>query len=268
MILSAFLAQFAAGCLIIVGISDIRRSGWRYLRLMACVSMVLALGATIPLMSDGRGATLFLWPLGFLVVGIFLSAIWLFVNAAQQEAVTTSQRVWPMLAGLSCLTATLVLATFGDELSPSSTSVATAYLVKSSISTVLGAGLLGAVTAAMLLGHRYLTDTDMPITPLRRLAIIYLSVLSARVLWTALAGIPLWMGSIPLPRDATWFWLIVCVRLGVGLVMTSIFAAMAWDCVKRRATQSATAIFYLSMVFVFIGELAAQYLARRYGQAM
>ena len=37
---------------------------------------------------------------------------------------------------------------------------------------------------------------------------------------------------------------------------------MVWDCVRRRATQSATALFYLSMLLVFIGELAGQYLMR------
>jgi hypothetical protein len=60
----------------------------------------------------------------------------------------------------------------------------------------------------------------------------------------------------------------VCIRGGVGVLGTGVFAWMVWDCVKRRATQSATALFYLSMIFVFLGELAGQYLTRTESLAM
>jgi hypothetical protein len=268
MILPAFLAQFAAGCLLIVSIADIRRSNWKYLRLMACVSLALAANAVIALVTAGESVSTWTQPKTCLIAGVLLSVVWLFVNAAHHETVRPSQRIWPALAGLACLVAALLLTFQRDATSSSAESAAAVFLVKSSIATILGAGLLGGVTAAMLLGHRYLTDTDMPIAPLRWLAIVYLFVLSARTLWTAFASIPLWTGTHQMPRDPTWFWLIICVRLGVGLVMTAIFAAMAWDCVRRRATQSATALFYLSMVFVFIGELAAQYLWRSYAMPL
>ena len=49
---------------------------------------------------------------------------------------------------------------------------------------------------------------------------------------------------------------------------TAVFAYMIWDCVRRRSTQSATGILYLTMVFVFIGELTAQYLLRWKGLAV
>ena len=38
---SAFLAQFAAGCLLVVAVSMVRQAGWKYLRLMASVSLAL-----------------------------------------------------------------------------------------------------------------------------------------------------------------------------------------------------------------------------------
>jgi hypothetical protein len=113
----------------------------------------------------------------------------------------------------------------------------------------------------MLLGHRYLTDTDMPIAPLRGLVRVYLGVVVARIAWVAVVSVPLWSTRFH-PADSFYFWLALSVRVGVGLVTVAIFAWMVWDCVRRRATQSATALFYLSMLLVFIGELAGQYLMR------
>ena len=76
---------------------------------------------------------------------------------------------------------------------------------------------------------------------------------------------PIYSGTFAPSGEALWFWVVATVRGGVGLAGAAIFAWMIRDCVKVRATQSATAIFYLSMVFVFLGELAAQYLLRTEG---
>jgi hypothetical protein len=40
---------------------------------------------------------------------------------------------------------------------------------------------------------------------------------------------------------------------------------MAHDCIKRRATQSATGILYVAGVLIFIGEIIALYLLRQTG---
>jgi hypothetical protein len=133
---------------------------------------------------------------------------------------------------------------------------------------VLGSGLLGTATAAMLLGHRYLTDTGMSISPLKRMTQLYLGILAVRGVWIVAASYPLWAGAF-VPRGGyMWFWLMISVRFGSGLVVTGVFAWMIRDCVNRRATQSATAIFYLSMIFIFLGELSGQYLLRTESLAM
>lgn len=290
----AFLAQFAAGCFLAVAVASIRLCSWKYLRLMAAVSLGITFLALLMLVREPNwSGDAYRWP-GALGLGVatLLAGIWLVVNAAHGETVRSSQRAWPAAAGVVAMCAAVALVLRPDTLLPAAsarpvpTNASTSSRVASSLSpprelgrssiqsaalvgtTVLGSLLLGLVTASMLLGHRYLTDTDIPITPLRKLAKWYLIVVAARVAWVAAASTPIWSGSYQPASDPVWFWVVVTVRIGVGLGATAVFAYMVWDCVRRRATQSATALFYLSMIFVFLGELAGQYLVRTERLAM
>jgi hypothetical protein len=269
--LPTFLAQFAAGCYLAVAVSAIRESGWRYLRLMAVVSLVLTLFSLTVLLKDpvaARGVQRMCIYYG-LAIAVVFGAMWLFVNAVQSERISNGQRLFPAVAGLSAMVSAVALVLRPDNLLASANSSPIAIpQIAMAVTTILGAALLGTVTAAMLLGHRYLTDTDMSIVPLRRLARFYLIIVAIRVVWLALASLPLWAASFHPRGEYTWFWLMVSVRCGVGVLCTGVFAWMVWDCVKRRATQSATAIFYLSMIFVFLGELSGQYLTRTESLAM
>lgn len=263
--LPTFLAQFAAGCYLAVAISAIASSGWKYLRLMAVVSLCLAMFSFLALLRDplpagGTHRDVIMYGLVF---ALLFGGAWLFVNAGQGERIRNTQRIWPALAGLCCLAAAVALVLRPDTLIrfPGAERLGAPQL-STALSTTLGAFMLGSVTAAMLLGHRYLTDTDMPIAPLKRLARIYLFAVVLRFLWIGFAAIPVFSAGFTPRGDYTWFWLMVCIRGGIGVVGTGIFAWMVWDCVRRRATQSATALFYLSMIFVFLGELAGQYLTR------
>lgn len=272
---SAFLAQFAAGCLLAVAVSSIRQSGWKYLRLMATVSLgVTFLAALLLVREPNWTADAYRLPAAIgLAASVLMAAVWLFVNASQGDGVRNSQRIWPAAAGIAAMVAAVLLVLRPDVLlesgtnrnAPSNAAVQPLALVGT---TVLGAWLLGTVTAAMLLGHRYLTDTDMPIAPLRRLTRLYLAAVAARIAWVAIASTPIWASTFRPQADYLWFWVVMTVRVGVGLVGTAVFAYMVWDCVKRRATQSATALFYLSMILVFLGELAGQYLLRTESLAM
>lgn len=262
----AFLAQCAAGCFLAVAVSAIRQSGWKYLRLMAIVSVSLAaLAAVFLIRAEGQSPVeaMQMPAVIALMAGTLFGFIWLFVNAAQSERIANAQRVWPALAGAACLTAAVGMVVRPDLfLNANGLSVAWLQSVALGASTVLSAAMLGTATAAMLLGHRYLTDTDMPISPLRWLTKIYLSIIAVRVVWVVGASIPVWSSTFQPTGSELYFWLALCVRVGIGVIVTVVFAWMIWDCVKRRATQSATALYYLSMLMVFIGELAGQYLMR------
>lgn len=269
----AFLAQFAAGCFLAVAVSSIRQCGWKYLRLMAVVSLAVGFFSALlvvrePAASGDAYRTAALAGLGGAVL---LATVWLFVNAAQGERIGGVQRVLPAAASVLAMVAAVALSQRPDALLAGGSRVAgaaTPHLLALGVSTALGAALLGLATAAMLLGHRYLTDTDMPIAPLRRLARLYLAAVALRIVWVGAASAPIWSAGFRPASDYVWFWVMMTVRVGVGLLGTAVFAYMVWDCVRRRATQSATALFYLSMVFVFLGELAGQYLARTEALAM
>ena len=59
--------------------------------------------------------------------------------------------------------------------------------------------------------------------------------------------------------------LLILTRFLVGLAVPAVFVYMAHDCIKRRATQSATGILYVAGVLVFIGEITALYLVKATG---
>lgn len=272
----AFLAQYAAGCFLAVAISAIRQTGWRYLRLMCIVSCSIAMLALVfNLLEFGAPLDALQHPAAILLIaGLAAGFGWLFVNASQGETVRNSQRAYATAAGLACLTAALSLAI--ANASPNPTRLGAEHIshatwlssAELAFSAFLGAGLLGVATAAMLLGHRYLTDTGMPIAPLRWITRIYIALFAARVLWViAMLSPRAWAGAWP-SLGEIYTWLALSVRLGVGLLVAGVFAYMIWDCVKRRATQSATALYYLSMLFIFFGELTAQYLSRTEGWAL
>ncbi len=139
------------------------------------------------------------------------------------------------------------------------------------VGQLLGSLLLGSVTVAWLLGHAYLTATEMTIAPLRRLAGLFALAVALR--WAFLlicVGIAYFAeltgpSSGGLATTLAGAWLIVSLRVAVGLLAVGMFAYMVWDCVKLRSTQSATGILYFASVFVYIGEISSQHLAGEIG---
>jgi len=124
--------------------------------------------------------------------------------------------------------------------------------------------LIGTVLMDMLLGHAYLTAAKMTIAPFRRLNFVLGMMILVRAVGLAV-GVP-WAYHY---RPVYLLWgewgLLIITRVLVGLAVPGVFAYMAHDCIKRRATQSATGILYVAGVLVFIGELLALYLTRATG---
>lgn len=121
------------------------------------------------------------------------------------------------------------------------------------------ASMCGLALMDMLLGHAYLTASKMTMSPFRRLN----GLLAGTIVWRAiLAGVATWM----MTRDI-WLrdGLFILTRWLVGLLVPAVFVYMAHDCIKRRATQSATGILYVAGVLIFIGEIVGLYLVRTNG---
>ena len=132
---------------------------------------------------------------------------------------------------------------------------------------LLGAGLLGGSVMAMLLGHAYLTAGDeMTQKPFERL-VIMLGVLL--VLRAVASGIAWWAWRTDAAEQGAALMqrMYIIARFAVGLGGPMVFTAMAWDCVRRRANQSATGILYVTIILIIIGEGLALVLMDATGHA-
>jgi hypothetical protein len=128
-------------------------------------------------------------------------------------------------------------------------------------SALLGAGLMGAVTLSMILGHYYLNFPKLSIEPLRRynLALLVASSLRAGLFCGVLIAI--YALDVPGPSPDRSFFLehglVLCQRFLFGVLGPCLLAYMSWETVKIHSTQSATGILYAAMVLVTVGELTA-----------
>jgi hypothetical protein len=125
------------------------------------------------------------------------------------------------------------------------------------------AAMTGLVLMEMLLGHAYLTAAKMTIAPFQRLNFIFAGTVGLRMFFAFCAILmePRWPIELFWPRQG----LLVGTRWLVGLLLPCVFIYMAHDCIKRRSTQSATGILYVTGVVIFIGEMIAMYLTRETG---
>ena len=119
----------------------------------------------------------------------------------------------------------------------------------------------GVALMDMLLGHAYLTASRMTMRPFVRLHVSLAVVTVLRAICAVGIAMVL-LGRRPIELFWDRFGLFVITRWMVGLVIPGVFIYMAYDCIRRRATQSATGILYVTGVLIFIGEIIALYLLR------
>ena len=129
--------------------------------------------------------------------------------------------------------------------------------------------LLGSVAVSMVLGHWYLVDTTLSITPLKDGAILFLTavvwrwlnvlVILAREGWDVV--------RVTSPADVFYstLGLFFLFRALTGLIAPALLAGPILQTVRMRSTQSATGLLYVAMVLVLFGELVAQFLAAATG---
>ena len=120
-----------------------------------------------------------------------------------------------------------------------------------SVQLVLTALALGAVNAAMLLGHWYLVTPKLSPTPLRRLMWLLLTalVLQAAAFTLAVATVssgPLGGSIGPL----TW------LRLAVGILLPIAITVLAMLASRAPSLQASTGLLYIGLAFVMAGSIA------------
>jgi hypothetical protein len=126
------------------------------------------------------------------------------------------------------------------------------------LSLLIGALALGFVNEAMVLGHWYLVSPKLDAKPEQELTFLLLIVVAAQTALVIMnAAIP--AGDAPETSAALAgslgtnpaFWL----RCGVGLAFPLALAYMAWQSSLERAMMSATGLLYIAVGAVFAGEL-------------
>jgi hypothetical protein len=252
-----FLILLAGGIMLAAVVSDPAQVTLLWLRLCGILALSMLALSVFFAMTTSRGATS---PRVFVLFSATALAI-LAQLAFTQTARRRAQRICATLASILCV---ILGAIFIAPTTPRA-DVAwwQTYLVPA-ISALGIAAMSGLVLMDMLLGHAYLTASNMTMAPFRRLNL----ALGAALLIRAMTSI---VGPLVVQRvvhvEMLWgiYGLYMLTRWLVGLGVPAVFVYMTHDCINRRATQSATGILYVAGVLVFIGEIIAVYLVRETG---
>ena len=149
-------------------------------------------------------------------------------------------------AGSAGIFALAVLATAGGTLSAT---LFTAQLILTAVA-------LGAVTAAMLLGHWYLVTPKLSPTPLRRMMWLLLVALGLQAILFAVAVIAISSGPLGGPIGwLTWLRLVVGILLPIGITVLALLASRA------ASLQASTGLLYIGLALVMAGSIAGASLA-------
>src|ERR1700674_2058422 len=195
-----------------------------------------------------------LWMLFVVVLGFYLLTLWTDHGLMRARAYT-----FALAIGLGAVLANaLVLMPAGFGVVGS---------VAYGMTAVLSSMVLGFATGAMLFGHWYLIDPNLPVDYLRSLV---------RVLGAALVGdlivLGLAMGALALfggggasavrelaSSDLT----ILIFRLMVGPAASIVLVWMCWQTLKIPQTMAATGLLYIAVMSVLVGELLGRFILFR-----
>jgi hypothetical protein len=110
---------------------------------------------------------------------------------------------------------------------------------------------LGAVNAAMLLGHWYLVTPRLSPTPLRRMMWLLIAALAVQAAAFAVALVV--VGGEPLDGPLGWLtWL----RLGAGIVLPIVVTVLAILASRAASLQASTGLLYVGLALVMAGSIA------------
>ncbi len=235
-----FWTALGAGTLLVVGIAEVTGGTTRGYRLLmawlvlACAVVLVVSDVNLPpdaaasATVDVRRPLALLFALAALVYVIASHAGW--------------PRRWVPIAGaVAGLAALVALALGGGTRAPGLFAV----------QLVVAAIALGAVNAAMLLGHWYLVTPRLSPAPLRRMMWIHGGALGVQAAAFGLALLV--VGSEPVRNDIAWLtWL----RLGVGTLLPIGITVLAWLASRAASLQASTGLLYIGLALVMAGSIA------------
>jgi hypothetical protein len=130
------------------------------------------------------------------------------------------------------------------------------------VSFLLSTLVLGSSMLGMLLGHRYLTSPNLPMSHLNLLAWIFLVAIVLQGMFSALTftfGLPSEVVGGAL-RLETVLGLFLWIRVALGIVVPLVLAVMIINTIRYQANMSATGLLYIAALMVLAGEAFSRYL--------
>ena len=136
------------------------------------------------------------------------------------------------------------------------------------LTAITSALVLGLVSGAMLFGHWYLIDLDMPVDYLRTYIRLLGVVLIADLVALGLAiGLPAILGSTGATAAVHDLFAshlgLLAVRLILGPIATIILVWMCWQTLKIPQTMAATGLLYIAVMSVLVGEMLGRFILFR-----
>jgi hypothetical protein len=128
--------------------------------------------------------------------------------------------------------------------------------------------VLGLVSGAMLFGHWYLIDLDMPVDYLRTYIRLLGIVLVADLIALGLAiALPAMIGSVSAAAAVHELFAshlgLLAVRLVLGPIATIVLVWMCWQTLKIPQTMAATGLLYIALMSVLVGEMLGRFILFR-----
>jgi hypothetical protein len=234
-----FWATLSAGILLVVGLTELGGGTTRGYRLfMACLVAAFAgvlLVSELSLTPERLGAT----------ADLRRVLVWAFVASAVAYLIASLARLpragLAVAGGLIGIVALATLAAAGGTYS------AALFTVQ----LILAALALGAVSAAMLLGHWYLVTPKLSPAPLRRLMWLLIGALGLQAICFGVAMIAVSSGPLGGPiGPLTW------LRLAVGTILPTGVAVLAVLASRAASLQASTGLLYVSLALVMAGSIA------------
>ncbi len=196
-----------------------------------------------------------LWTLSSVAVAVYLYTLWTENGLLRSRAYALGLAV-----GLIALIANVTLL-----MPPGFGAVAAVAYALTAITSAL---VLGLVSGAMLFGHWYLIDLDMPVDYLRTYIRILGIVLVADLIALGLAiGLPAILGSAGAAAAVNDLFAshlgLLAVRLILGPVATIVLVWMCWQTLKIPQTMAATGLLYIAVMSVLVGEMLGRFILFR-----
>jgi hypothetical protein len=230
-----------------------------------CAGTLLVVGVTELLGGTTRGYRLFMAWLLVAFAGVLLLSELNLTPGTELDATAGPRRV--LVLAMTAVTVAYLLASLlrlprsglavaggllgALALATLSAAGATFSPLLFSIQLVLAALALGAVNAAMLLGHWYLVTPRLSPAPLRRMMWLLLGALVLQGVTFGFAIATVSSGPLGGPiGPLTW------LRLAVGIVLPIGITVLAMLASRAPSLQASTGLLYIGLAFVMAGVIA------------